>query len=514
MVRASFTFAVPNTAPRLSRIQVGDPDSCGFDLFFECGGLGSGSVGGVNAQDTALVIADAINASCSDPSLVDARANRNIVATVYDKYVTLEFDLDAECCGTDYVLYDDSNQTAIWQPLGAGQIECQDFPPELAEIDCTQYPPNQHIFRFAFKNLGTVFGASGTDWRYTLDHVDAPTGGDPPDCTAGGSGYYVQLSTKFYPTEEEFYDGWAQFLTYISWLPNYGGSVTHLGNGVMEVVTDIATWTEKKPLLDICAGLIVQCRYDGVISDPSLEVVEITQGCCIEEPETPPPSPDIEEPPIVTPPTTDPKAYDYLNLDCCPPTQAGGIVRVIVLDRDLYQNICLDALGQIESIVTASNTWLELCLPKWVSALSITEERSDNGLRFIHVVDSATFPVSQTARNAFLRLGQRPMVAILEDAGGTHWFMGEYNPVRLRNIKGTTGTHNGGGNGYTFQLLETSRYHLRKINQSFIDTINVTGVENCGDPVPEFAVNIYPKRNCFIGGNGVDFDFRNNFINT
>ena len=41
--------------------------------------------------------------------------------------------------------------------------------------------------------------------------------------------------------------------------------------------------------------------------------------------------------------------------------------------------------------------------------------------------------------------------------------MGETTPVRLREIKGTTGQLVSGGNGYTFKMIDTNRWHLKRV---------------------------------------------------
>lgn len=513
MIRASVVIAVPLSNPTASFIQIGDPDSCGFELnLATCGGLFN-YIQGVNAQDTASRIAIALNGGCTDPTLVDARTNRRLVATVFDRTITITFDIDEACCGDPVYVYDDHFSTVQWdQTRDTFVVECQSFPPGLDEIDCSQYPPNTHIFRFRFINNGVVFGAGGTDYRYAIDPIGSP--GEPPNCQFSiGAFYYLGLSVKSYATENEFYDGWAQTITDVRWLPFYNGSVTHLGNGVMEVVTSIDAWTDRLPAIDLCDGLQLACIYVGSITNIGLDYETIVQGCCIPSPEVPPDSPVIEEPTTIPPPATDVRAYDYDTFICCPGLVPGGVVGCYLTDRDFYSNVCTDADDIIQTIVNSADTWYELCINKYVSELTLEEQRDSNGVRFVHTLNSAVSFVSQENRNAFLHLSQRPLIAILKDGYGQYWFMGETTPVRLREIKGTTGQQTSGGNGYTFKLIDTNRWHLKRVSSVFVEGdeltpgINITGSTVCADQDPEGNVNVFPLRNCYI------FDFNGNFLN-
>lgn len=504
MIRASVSISIPNSNPRIAKIQIGE--DCGFTLVFQCSPH-IPYIQGVNAQDTAINLANAINVDCSDPTILSARTFNNIVASVFDKTLTLSFDIEEGCCGTAVKVYDDNDLEISLGTRGGVTIQCQAFPPGLDQIDCSQYPPNTHIYRFRFVNNGVVFGESGTDYRYVVDLI---TGLIPGcfDAVAQGVSYLNLLSPKAYNSELEFYNGWASALEQYIWANAYDGTVRHLGNGIMEVTTSILR------LPNVCLGLGINCGYYGAVVSPTFGNETIVQGCCIPQPEVPPDSPVLDPPPSYNPPVLDPNAYKIKPFPCCPIITPGGILELYAIDRALYSHVCLDNNGVVQEVVTASNTWLKLCLNQTQTRLTIEESRGKEGVRYIHTVEATINTLSQEARNAFEHLAQRPLLLILKDGRGAYWLMGEWNPTRMREVKGTSGTWTGGGSGYTFKFIETNRFHLREVAKEFVEgdgmyrvPISTDGTENCSNIIPEGDKNLYPFLNCYL------YDNRNFFLN-
>lgn len=500
MTTLQLQFVVPNSNPALTRIELG----CGLELNFVSGHVFF--IRGNSAQDTAQAIADAINFDSTALSIVNARNLYNLRATYSDRYVNIELDYDDACCGENFYLYDDENNAETWQPpRGAYVVECQAVPPGLDEIDCTQYR-GKHVYRFKFVNPGGVlFGVGATDYRYVIDVI---AGILSPPCFLAPSYYYL-LSPSQYATEAEFFDGWASAMASYIWASAYGGTVTHLGTGIMEVVTDIETWNNyfaPNPPPPLCSGLGVNCGYVGSITNPGFDIQEIVQGCCPIVPEVPPPDPEYD------PPTDPPIAFPGFCLSipsflCCA-FGAPGIQRVIAIDRKVYEGICLDADGKIIEIKTGLYAWTEFCFNFASARLTATEERDNNGYRYVHRLTMSADVMSQENRNALMHLANRPLMVIIEDKNNRYWMLGEDYPARVRAHKSDTA-----GTNHTYEITDTSRKHIREVLKEYVEGDGayypgiIIGEITCDDLTPEGDVPLDPLRPCFL------FDKKDLFLN-
>lgn len=432
--------------------------------------------------------------------LSDLRINNLLVASVLNNVVTVDFYTDAICCGYS-VLPTSGGKGDNPFTSSSTDITCPD-PNDLPDVNCDDYPDNVHVFRFQFvPQVGFVFGALGTDYRYTVE----PSGLINPICNQAISPfqYLVGLSSAGYPNDVTYYNGWAATLNGV-WSSNYGGSCVHLGNGIMEIVTDIEIWNSKFP--DICvAGLGVQCNFvlaDPPISTPSFNVIDISQQCCIPTPPPPWIDPTIEQPPT-NDYNTDVEAfcYEFSGFDCCL-LGAGGIDTIYISNWAFYKpenpeqvtfggyGITNDLLGKITSITLLQNTWYELCVN---GSLTISQENSG----FIHDLE-CTVPVMTFGNRMMLQqLIWKGLVVIVKDMNARYWFLGEDAPMRPRNIKSTTG---GGETLNTFSMEGMQGCLAREIYDTVIPTLNINTFEDCANYVgqPLGTYTLWELRNCLL----------------
>lgn len=503
-VRGTIIFNVPLSNPSISRIAL----ECGLEISFDCG---FGFYQGADAQETASLIGDAINFACNSATILDLRTNNNIVASVFDRTVTIELDVDDTCCGQNVEIFDKDDSPEAWTPIRGGRVlTCEPFSPDLSTIDCTKYPPNTHIFRFKFINdSGTIFGAGGSDYRYAVDPSNALTGGIVPDCISSLT-YYPQLSVITYATENDFYNGWAQFVNDAVWTPSYNGTCTHLGGGVMEMITDIATWNARFPESPICeTGLSVVCVFQGEPTNDGLNAEIIAQACCIPTPEEPPVDPEFPTPEEIQQPL-DARCFSILEFICCK-FGAPGVSRLIAMDRVYFGGVCLDEEGRISYIETGNRAWTELCVKFSATQLSAEEQRDENGVRYVHTLNTQVGVMTHENRNTIMKLAQRPLLLIVQDVNKRYWLMGEMYPVRTREHKSTTGATSGSSE-HTFVFTDTSTHHIREITKDFVEGNGyndgiIIGTVDCDNLTPNIDVELDPLRTCYL------FDKKALFLN-
>lgn len=522
MPTLSFSFYVPNSVPHLQRIEIGSPSSdCYIELDFTEGH--TNYLEGINPVQFANIIVDAINFSSTNATIIDARTNRNIVAVARNQLVEIEMQAGAECCGLPILIKDEYGLSTDWTPRGGLVSECEDFDPTLSEIDCTN-PDYQykHVFRFQFVDDGSViYGNTGTDYRMVID----PTYAIIPCYSAPLSLYDTRLSPYVYANFDEFVNGWARTMNDVYWSVLYGGTVVHLGNGVIEVITDLPTWWTRFPVSDpesesydpekdICIdGLGLNCTYSNTVVNPNLEWVYIAQGCCIPVPETPPPDPVIDPETDQPPPILNDREYALRLFACCGINGAPGIRRLIAMDALFYRGVCLDADGVIDSVLYAGEYWAELCTNIWGMSLTVTQQLDEQGFRFENTLPVTINVMRQLHRNGIMHLLYRPLVVIIQDMNNRYWFLGEYFPVRARQNVSTTGALTSGSSQHKFTLVETNYHHPREINKAFIEgdayrpPLNVASFVDCSTQYPQGDTYVNPLRNCFIN------PFANNFIN-
>lgn len=468
-------------------------------------GLGLVGVNGVNANDTATNLALRINTSLSDATLISLRTYNSLVATVVNNVVTVEFFAEPICCDYDVFLIPQEGKGGNPFINAVTQIICFD-PEDLPDVDCDNYEDGTHVFRFQFvPQVGFIFGAGGTDYRYIVDPANLVV----PACLQGTPFQYnASLSTLNYPNSQAFYDGWAANLQGYYWAPLYAGTVTHLGQGVIEITTNIDIFNAVTGS-DICnIGLDVQCTYVDTITSPGFTIIPISQTCCFAT--HPPPYID----PVITPPPTIPfevdiqaACYQFAGFDCCL-LGAGGIDKIYIANWEFYKNtnpnivtippigITTDLLGKVTSINLLDNKWYELCVKG-----SLNIEKDNSGWQ--HTLELTVTVMTYINRIMLLQLVQRGLIVIVKDMNGRYWFLGEDAPMRTFNESSSTG---GDSSGYAFSMQGVQGCIAREIYPSVIEGLNINDFNQCADYVGQAlgTYTLWQLRNCIL------WDLRNN----
>lgn len=504
IVQGSFTISIPIISTFIKMIKIGEDASC-FNIDLRDVNYPNGATG-ANANAQAQNLSDLLNFATTNSSVVFLRNNNNLNATVLNNIVTVNLLIDDVCCGAQgWITALGDEEPIEGKPFNfAGAVSdmtCSPVIPLSAE-DCGNYPPNSHIFRFRFINdLGLVFGALGDDYRPIVNPANTIT-----SCLEGSPLQYQQsLSTQNYPDLINFCNGWSANLQGYFWAPLYNGTVTHLGNGVIEIVTDIAAW-EARSLPDICTvGIGVQCTYVGTPVSAGLTVEFINQYCCIPEPPQPPIPPVIKPPKNINEDIVTDEGCDFYTLfDCCK-YGLGGVKRVIFQDRANFQGVCLDLFGIITAINTTSPVWFEPCLNS-ATSLSINMQNDEKGIRFNHELKCGINVMTHFNRLGMMELLYKKLIVIIVDYNNRAWLLGEDYPVKIRGINSETG---GASSNHFFDFVNESRRHARGVKQEIIDNLLINQPVDCGYyvglPLGTFTLN--ELKDCFL------FDMKDNYLN-
>jgi hypothetical protein len=504
IVQGSFTIAVPIISTFIKTIKFGLDASC-LNIDLRDIENPNGATG-ANANAQAQHLADLLNFLSTNVSVVFLRNNNNLNATVLNNVVTVNLLIDDACCDEQgWITPNGDEEPVEGKPFNfAGAVSdmaCSPVIPPSAE-DCGNYPPNSHVFRFRFINdLGLVFGALGDDYRPVINPLSTITG-----CLEGSPFQYnPSLSTQNYSDLISFCNGWCANLQGYYWAPLYNGTATHLGGGVIEIVTSIQAWADKS-LPDICSvGLGVQCTYVGTPVSGGLTTEIIEQYCCVPDPPSPP------VPPIINPPknidetiVTDESCEFYTLFDCCQYGR-GGVKRVIFQDRANFQGVCLDLFGIITAINTTSPVWFEPCLNDNTS-LTIEMESNEKGIRFNHTLNCGVNVMTHFNRLGMMELLYKKLLVIIVDYNDRAWLLGEDYPVKIRAMSSNTG---GESSNHFFDFINESRRHARGIEKELVDNLLINQPVDCGDyiGVPLGTYTLNELKDCFL------FDMKDNYLN-
>lgn len=508
IVQGQFFITVPevtidNNYP-IKTIKYGVGGSC-LDLDLRDLDFVDGATG-ANANEKAQNLADLINFDSENASVVFLRVNKSLTATVVNNIVTINVLIDDSCCESEGYISHLGDEEPISKGDGlpfigaASNMQCYPIVPTLEE-NCASYPDRRHIFRFRFlPQTGFVFGLTGTDYRYVIES----SASTPVDCKQAVSvqQYESGLSTLFYDTPTDFYNGWASTAN-LFWLNNYNGTITHLGDGVMEVVTDIDVWNNRLP--DICSiGMYVQCVYVGEVISPAFDIEDIGQFCCIEPPYVPPPDPTIDPPKDISEEIyQDGNCDNYTMFDCCEYGLA-GIKRIMFQDRKHFVKVCLDAFGIINTIETESSVWFEPCLNK-TTTLTADLQNNENGYKWLHTLDCSVNVMTHLNRAMLQDLLYKKLIIIIIDNNDRAWFMGEDFPAKITTMRSTTG---GESTNHFFTLVSESRHHVRGVKSDFVETITPNVNVDCsiyiGTPLEPYF--LWQLKDCFL------YDMRDNYL--
>lgn len=133
----------------------------------------------------------------------------------------------------------------------------------------------------------------------------------------------------------------------------------------------------------------------------------------------------------------------------------GGIKSVKL--ADYVEGAAQEADGKITGFTTGI-TWHDYYFRKNTGSMSSTLNIDDaNGVNYVTTELALVFTKMDTAKRIEMTaLATADVMAIVEDANGTKWFLGKDNPVTCSAGTGETGTAKGDGNRYTITLTDES----------------------------------------------------------
>lgn len=510
LVQASFTITVPPPQsfynPPIKRLLFFD----GFLL--SCASMNfvnedyPNGVTGVDANDKAQNLADHMNFLSLSPSVVSLRDNNNLLANVSGNIVTVNLLIDDTCCGKEGSMTNlDEGELSQYPPQFVGAvtpIQCEQLV-DIPDMNCANYPPNSFIYRFQFINdSGTTFGQYSTSWFYFIEVNITGT----PICRAVGQYEIIPgLATTAYNSYAEFLEGWpVQLSTY--WGPVYNGYATHLGNGIMEVVTDIQLWNDRTGS-DICSvGMEVNCGYYGEVITPGLSTYFVDELCCAGIP-PPPPDATIDKPVITELPKYLLPAECFFVQDfACVHTNVVLIEKLYYLPFSCYMSSYWDNDDVITQLNTTTSQWRTYSLNKGTT-LEVTNEHTSKGIRWLHSVTGGYEQMNYIHRRVMLQMLHQRLLVVIKDYNGIYWLLGEQEGMRFQELASVNTAEYNGNN---WKLTCNSRYYAKTIAKSLGENIETQAeyALNCASlvGVPLAGYTLFELSDCFL------FDMRNNFL--
>lgn len=152
-----------------------------------------------------------------------------------------------------------------------------------------------------------------------------------------------------------------------------------------------------------------------------------------------------------------------VTFDLCEPSM-GGITKLYLANIDDVSAVTISTATTFEASAEGITTitmntdkhFEEFTVKKNTSNLTSTLTVNDNGSSYVSSVISYVMPRMDSAKRAAMQaLIMSEAVAIVKDANGKYWFIGDVtNSAPLTNTAGTgeTGTAKGDSNQYTVEL--------------------------------------------------------------
>lgn len=469
--------------------------------------------GDPNPSENVNRLADYINNSSA---LAADRTALNLVATTYNTIVTLELDADPSWCDQTIVV-EHTNSGGVFDCGGdAGIHYYYPFAGKVSEvscgcactdcIDCGAYPSDAYVLRFLFHDNEPIGDREGADVAYVLKvgrgvtYIQNWDGGDIE--VVGGFDVVGNLFRGNNPLAlsywdygnnlDEFCAGWAAYYMDVWNRDGFLYSVSHVGDGLMEVVASRSAWAGRGVDLEaVGLGVSQNINVDGYGDHYAgtfvgLEPEIIAEQSCLGDdgPVTtdPPPVDDTDPPgpppPYVVPDNTLTDCLESWTLQGCA-FSVPGVQKLWVMDFRFLTRLCLDAVGVITAIEAPGGIWTRVNLRDAATAMTIDEQDDDDGLRYLVVVSCAVPRMNAANRRALTTLKSRRLCVVLQDQNGAYWFVGARPfPVRLR-LAGGTGRRGDGANEYTFTLTGVERVPPREVAAAVI-----TG-DGYNPPLPE-----------------------------
>lgn len=117
---------------------------------------------------------------------------------------------------------------------------------------------------------------------------------------------------------------------------------------------------------------------------------------------------------------------------------------------------------------TSAATWHKYYFRKNTASMTSTLNIDDaNGVNYVSTELALVFSkMDTTKRIEMAALATADVMAVVEDANGVRYFLGEENPVACTAGGGETGTAKGDGNRYTLTLTDENKSYPRIIAAS------------------------------------------------
>lgn len=166
-----------------------------------------------------------------------------------------------------------------------------------------------------------------------------------------------------------------------------------------------------------------------------------------------------------------PQTLKGLAKDCA--ASMGGIVRVLLANfDDVTAKTVTD--GVISAMTMASGkTFHEYAFrPNTSSMTSNWQVNAENGVAYVQTDLQMVFNRMETTKRVEIAaLALADTVAIVEDANGKYWFLGNDNPLHLSAGDGQTGTARSDRNGYSVTLQDDSLGLPMEVSASIISSL-------------------------------------------
>lgn len=142
--------------------------------------------------------------------------------------------------------------------------------------------------------------------------------------------------------------------------------------------------------------------------------------------------------------------------DCA--ANMGGIVEVYLANKADVSAIT-KTTGKVTGITMASSAKFKTyqLKPGTGSLTSNYQVNQENGSVYVQSDLLMVFNRMETTKRVEITaMAQGELIAIVKDANGTYWLLGEYEPMLISAGDGLTGTARGDRNGYSITLQDNS----------------------------------------------------------
>lgn len=146
-----------------------------------------------------------------------------------------------------------------------------------------------------------------------------------------------------------------------------------------------------------------------------------------------------------------------LTNDCA--ANMGGVVKVYLANRDDVSEVTVTD-GKVTAITMVSTAKFKAYYlrPNTASMTSNAQVNQENGTNYWQTDLAMVFNRMETAKRVeVVAMAQGELVAMVEDANGTLWYLGKDAALLLSAGDGQTGTARADRNGYSVTLQDNSK---------------------------------------------------------